>query len=209
VLWAFDTSASMLDEWTGVVTTFEEFGRSIVASGLDAHVVVLAAQPSITTLPGLCVAPPLGSGACTPAGADSVAPRLYHHPTAVIASNDELTVILDTFAAYRSTFRPGVKKFLVHISDDDVGPPPNPTPEQFATRFDALDVANHAPGGVRAWTFSAMFSYAACPTRFAEGVLLRQLVQSTGGVASDLCTPNPAAFVTRLMQHIRLRAGCP
>ena len=212
VLWALDTSASMVQEWTAVVTTFQTFGEAIVSSGVDAHVVVLAPSPSVVGLPGLCVAPPLGSGACPPAGTDSVPPRLFHHPTAVIGSNDELTVILSTFADYRSTFRPGVKKFIVHVSDDDVGAPPNPTPEQFATQFDALDAANHAPGGARAWTFSAMCALTSpssgCPDGVDEGVLLRQLVQATGGVASDICTLDPSAFVAQLMQHIRLRAGC-
>jgi hypothetical protein len=103
VLWALDTSASMVQEWTAVVTTFQTFGEAIVSSGVDAHVVVLASSPSVVGLPGLCVAPPLGSGACPPAGTDSVPPRLFHHPTAVIGSNDELTVILSTFADYRST----------------------------------------------------------------------------------------------------------
>lgn len=203
-LWAVDNSCSMTDDWPEVQATFGAFEAALSSSGLDAHVALIvdASSPGLT----LCADPPLGTGNCATPGGDSVPPSFIHLPSTAIGSTTELAVILSAFSQYSPAFRPGVQKFIVHVSDDELGA--SPTVSEFISQFDALDPSNHLPGGQRAWTFSARYPFTLCPSAVELGVRMNDLVTTTGGIAGDLCTSSSSVFVGELIQHVRVRTGC-
>ena len=80
IIWAVDTSGSMIDEAAAVQNSINAFSQQIVASGIDVHVVMTRRLSDLrfglSASPAICVAPPLGTGQCMPVGAGLEAAEL-------------------------------------------------------------------------------------------------------------------------------------
>jgi hypothetical protein len=124
IIWAIDTSGSMLATFPAIQAALNQFSESIIAAGIDAHIVLLAGAQ-------LCVPAPLGSGAaCAPGlgGLGQPPPRvedsqdpMFLHLDTPFGFGEGMGVILDNFAHYQHMLRPGAHVQLV-ITED--GAPP-------------------------------------------------------------------------------------
>ncbi len=118
-MFAVDTSGSMVDEAAQVQANINSFSQQIINSGIDVHVVMLAGDPFLI-LPGICVPAPLGSGMCP---ADTKLPNYFHYsqptPPGPIESVDGARKLVELFPVYKPHLRPGVRKYIVIVTDDD------------------------------------------------------------------------------------------
>ncbi|MCL4751716.1 MAG: hypothetical protein KJ015_16190 [Myxococcales bacterium] len=194
IIWAVDTSGSMLEEAAAVQTNINAFSQQIGASGIDVHVVMLASYPFFF-LPGICVPAPLGSGLCPPNGSDTLLPNFWHHPTAVIESVDAALRLVQFFPDYKFMLRAGVKKYVVVVTDDDSKNNPNSSgdagkydnnPTGFINDFNALDPMMNGT-----WKLSAIYSFTQCANAANVGTVWKQIVAATGGVEGDICNCPP------------------
>ena len=194
LIWAVDTSGSMVEEAAAIQETVNSVVQTIFSAGIDAHTVMLASPPlcifdSGTCLPGICVPPPLGSGRCPD---DSKPPNYFHHPSAVVNSNDAARVLVERFADYRGMLRASSQKHLFVVTDDDVtGTQAGvyaDNPARFIADYTALDpmLADSASGG-RVWRLSGMYAASACPNATRVGQVWKTIIDQTGGVHADIC----------------------
>jgi hypothetical protein len=202
IIWVVDTSGSMIDEAAAVQTNINTFSQQIVASGIDVHVVMLAAYPFFF-LPGVCVPAPLGSGMCPPNGTDTKLPNFWHHETVVIESVDGAWKLITTFPQYKFMLRPEALKYIVVVTDDDsrnhpdssgdAGPYDN-QPDKFIADYSNLDpMLKNSIGGPN-WKLSAIYSFTQCANAAQVGQVWKQIVDKTGGVHGDICSClNPTA----------------
>jgi hypothetical protein len=122
IVWAIDTSGSMLATFPAIQAALNQFSQSIIAAGIDAHIVLLAGAQ-------LCVPAPLGSGAaCAPGLGGFPPPRVddsndpaFLHLDTPFGFGEGMGVILDNFEHYRHMLRPDAHAQLV-ITED--GTPP-------------------------------------------------------------------------------------
>lgn len=201
IIWAVDTSGSMIEEAAAVQNNINAFSQQIVASGIDVHVVMLAAYQFLI-LPGICVPGPLGSGLCPPNGSDTKLPNFFHHPTAVIDSTDAAKQLVQHFPAYKQMLRKDSLKYLVVVTDDDSrtgtgsggtgdpGPYDN-NPDKFIADYTALDPMLSDGNGNPTWKLSAIYSFTQCPNAAAVGEVWKAIVNKTGGVHGDICNCPP------------------
>ncbi len=187
IVWAIDTSCSMATETFAVQQNINAFSHMIAASGIDVRVVMLAEASIFVGFQGICVAPPLGSGACP---ADTNLPRYWHHPTAEVNSNDGLKVLMETFPSWSFMLRPEATKTLVIVTDDDALEPGFDDARKFIDEFTALDPILQQPDGSPAWKMSGIYSFSACPEAANAGVVWKDVVDQTGGIHGDLCLQN-------------------
>jgi hypothetical protein len=187
IIFALDSSRSMDAEVGFVQQNMNAFSQQIVASGVDARVIVIA-DPS-----AFCIAAPLGSGQCPN---DSQPPAYIHIPEEV-GSNDVLNVYIDTYPQWSQYLRPNTQKMFVVVTDDDASDDPINSAAEFRA---ALQQLNPSVGN---WAYSGIFCFTECPEAAAVGTIHRELVQSTGGgVSGDLCLQDFAPVFDRLAEAI-------
>lgn len=184
IVWAIDTSCSMATETFAVQQNINAFSHMIASSGIDVRVVMLAEASIFVGFQGICVAPPLGSGACP---ADTKLPHYWHHPTAEVDSHDGMKVLLDTFPAWSFMLRPEATKTLVIVTDDDALEPGFDDAGKFIDDFSNLDPMLRDADGNPAWKMSGIYSFTACPEAANPGTRWKEVVDATGGVHGDLC----------------------
>jgi len=201
IIWAVDTSGSMVEEAAAVQSNINIFSQQIVKSGIDVHVAMLAAYQFLI-LPGICVPGPLGSGSCPPNGSDTNLPSFFHHPTAMIDSVDGARKLVKFFPDYKFMLRPNALKYVVVVTDDDSrtgtnsggtgdpGPYDN-NPDQFIKDFTALDPTLSDSNGNPTWKMSAIYAFTMCPNAAAVGQVWKSIVDKTGGVHGDICNCPP------------------
>ncbi|MEZ4221067.1 MAG: hypothetical protein R3B13_09060 [Polyangiaceae bacterium] len=213
IIWAIDTSGSMLDEAAAVQSTINAFSQQIVQTGIDVHVVMLAGYPFLL-LPGICVPGPLGSGMCPPQGSDTKLPRFLHPANVFIDSTDGAKQLVQLFPVYKQMLRPGALKYVVVVTDDDSrngqssgsggtgdpGPYDN-NPDLFIKDFTALDPM-FSNGGTPTWSLSAVYSFTKCPNAAIDGIVWKDIVNKTGGVHGDICQCTQAAACATAFQGI-------
>ncbi len=216
IVWAIDTSGSMIDEALAVQQNINSFSQQIVASGIDVHVVMLASY-AFFFLPGICVPAPLGSGLCPPQGSDTNLPRFFHHPSVFVDSVDAAVVLVSKFPDYRHMLRPGALKHLVVVTDDDSrasdtdgGSTGNPgvydnDPQRFIDDYTALDpmLRDSATGGP-AWKMNAVYAFSQCANAARVGTVWKTIVDQTGGVHGDICScpPGGGAACQQTFQNV-------
>jgi hypothetical protein len=206
IVWAVDTSGSMVEEAQAVQASINAFSQQISASGIDVHVVMLAKYPFLFA-PGICVPAPLGSGKCPPMGTDTLLPNFWHHPLAAIESVDAAAQLVKLFPAYKFMLRPGVKKYVVVVTDDDSkngsassgnAGKYDGNANAFIDDFTGLDPMMNDGAGGKMWKLSAVYSFTQCSNAANVGDVWKQLVNTTGGVHGDICSclpgkPQPCA----------------
>jgi hypothetical protein len=208
IVFAVDTSGSMVDEAKQVQANINSFSQQIVDSGIDVHVVMLAAGPFLI-LPSICVPAPLGSGVCP---ADTKLPNYFHYsqptPPGPIESVDGARKLVELFPVYKPHLRPGVRKFIVIVTDDDsrnamdssgdAGKYHN-NPNGFIADYTAVDPMMSDGMGGRTWKMSGIYAYSMCSNAAQVGQVWKQIVTTTGGVSGDICNcslGNPACKPT-------------
>jgi hypothetical protein len=209
IIWAVDTSGSMIDEAAAVQTNINAFSQQIVASGIDAHVVMLASYPFFF-LPGVCVPAPLGSGSCPPTAPDTNLPGFWHHPTAMIDSVDGAWKLITLFPDYKFMLRPNALKYIVVVTDDDSrttggsgdpGPYDN-QPDKFITDYSNLDpMLKNAAGGPN-WKLSGIYSFTQCSNAAAVGLVWKDIITKTGGIHGDICSCLNATACAQTFQAV-------
>ncbi len=190
IIWAVDTSDSMVAELQAVEANLNNFSSFILNQGIDVHVVLIAraGKPTDGSLfnpnPGICIGPPLATGVC-PGGSN---PPRYQHVEQGVGSNSALAQIIAQYPNYKPTLRQNSLKYFAVVTDDDS----DMTSPAFTTAVNGLD-----PGWFDNWKFFGIFCLGGCSQFLAcaaTGSTYNQLVQQTGGLAGDLCGGNATGF---------------
>jgi len=209
-----DTSGSMGEEIAFVQQNLNAFSQSIIASGIDVHVIMLATEGTadsagmcIVFFPGtpcvsigggnfgVCIGAPLGSGSCP---ADSMLPT-YAHVGAEVGSNDVLNVFINAYPQYKEHLRPGSLKHFVSITDDDATDEPFNNADAFIAAVQALDPD---PAMWSDWSYSSIYCFSECVDAAAIGTVHADLVAKTTGVGGDLCLQDFGPVFTRLAEQV-------
>lgn len=109
IIFVIDNSGSMGFEEGEVQNNMNKFSQQIVASGIDAHVVLLSNY-------NICIPAPLGSGGCP--NLDTKLPN-YLHIDQTISSNNALQKLIERKADWEPMMRPNGLKHVVVVSDDN------------------------------------------------------------------------------------------
>lgn len=209
IIIAVDTSSSMALEAGFVQEQMNAFSQQIIASGVDARVILIA-QPGqageVIPLDGrntfaVCIGTPLGSGTCPE---DSNAPS-YLHINQYVGSHDALEQFINTFPQWKDSLRPNSQKAFMVVSDDESTVM---TAEEFVTQLQALDATLFTR-----WNMNGVFSYSMCVDdnneRLADGIgeVYKTLVTQTNGISGDLCEQNFQPVFDNLATQIVENAG--
>lgn len=190
IIWALDTSDSMVGELQQVEANMNTFANAIVQSGIDVHIVLIAkpGNPTDGSIfnpdPGVCMDPPLGTGAC-PGGSK---PPLYQHVEVSVGSNNALNKLIETYPTYKKTLRQNSVKYFVVLSDDEAKDGPNNSAAAFTQSVNGLD-----PGWFDEWKVFGIYCTGSCGVFLAcaaTGNVYKDLVNQTKGVTGDLCGNN-------------------
>jgi hypothetical protein len=196
VIWAIDTSCSMFEETAAVQSNMNNFSSIIANAGIDVRNILLGEEFSPPPFPGfpqegICIAPPLGSGACP---ADTNFPN-YLHVFQEVASTNALMLYLSTYPTYKTALRPNSIKIFVVVTDDNSSLPA----QGFIDQLVVLDPAVIKPNQ---WKMYGIFCYSDCPSAAEPGTVYGELVNLTGGVSSDMCLQNFDPVFNQLAQGI-------
>ncbi len=167
-----DNSGSMSFEATEVQERLNDFSTQILASGVDAQVVLISSYPGDGN--GICIDAPLGSGLCP--DDDNNLP-VFRHVDIRVGSHDAWEVLLDSSADWNESIREQSSKHVVIISDDD----PNMSGDNFNTDFLALDPSYEG------YFHHSVVSHSDCDSAASIGQDYIDLSDATGGIAADLC----------------------
>lgn len=197
VIWAIDTSPSMTEETAAVQANMNKFSQLIANAGIDVRNILLAEEFSPSPVPGfipdegICIAPPLGSGACP---ADTNFPN-FLHVFQTVASTNALSLFLSTYPTYKPSLRPNSIKIFTVVTDDNSSLPA----QGFIDQLVQLDPATIKPNQ---WKMYGVFCFFDCLSAAEPGSVYNELVNLTGGIASDLCLQNFDPVFNQLAQGI-------
>lgn len=191
VIWAIDTSGSMTASFPAIQQALADFSQRMVDAGIDAHIVLLAGAV------GLCVPPPLGSGACGAAASaggaapDSREPALLHLDLP-FGSTQGMATLLDNHPAYKHLLRPNARTHLVLTED---GQPPQ-SPQQVIDHLEGRAAATFTPAwnpplAPASWVFHGVVckdgvGTGTCLLAFGAPQTTLALISQTGGLLSNL-----------------------
>ncbi|HVU04914.1 MAG TPA: hypothetical protein VHE30_24355 [Polyangiaceae bacterium] len=196
IIFVIDSSGSMFDETTGIQQNMNTFSSFITGTGIDAHVVVVGAAgpPLLGFIPpyGVCVAPPLGSGAACPGDTN---PPVYTHIIDNVDSHNALGELINTYPQWSGALRADASKHFVVVTDDAANP--TPTEQDFTSFF------NQQFAGAL-WRFDGVFCgpQSTGVNCSGNGVTYLDLVTQTGGIYSDLAAPDWNAIFQNLGQGV-------
>jgi hypothetical protein len=181
-----DNSGSMDLEAGFVQANMNVFSSQIFLANIDAHVVLISATSDEDA--GICLAQPLGSGACPD---DTNLPGYFHIPDGV-GSNNGMQKILDHFADWAPHMRPTASKHIIMVTDDDSDLSAN----DFNNQFLALDASHagykyHAIASPEDPILACLGQTVCCPGFPLSAAISQEhidLVNLTGGVFGNLCT---------------------
>ncbi len=210
IIFAIDTSPSMVEEIGFVQTYMNDFSQQITDSGIDARVILISTPGSdsgdlltdllnsLGLVLGVCIAAPLGSGTCPE---DSQQPQ-YQHVTRGVGSHDALNVMINSYPMWRDLLRPQATKSIVVVSDDNAVQSPNNSAASFAANLQALD-----PDMWAEWSFNGIFCGELCPPAASVGSVYQDLVTQTGGIHGELCDQDFQPVFDRLAEQIIAASG--
>lgn len=183
IIFAVDTSGSMIQEAGFVQQQMNSFSIQIEAANVDARIVLLAEYPFLIS-PGICIDPPLGSGGCP--DQDSNPPKFLHVPDSDIASSNALSRLIELYPGYGPLLRPDSLTHVVVVSDDNSAMPAADFTSQFGDLAEQLDnfvfhaiVSTLDPDGPACGS--------CCALGASQGTVYQELVAQTGGVEGNLC----------------------
>lgn len=185
IIFAIDTSGSMIQEAAFVQEQMNSFSIQIEAANVDPHIVLLAEYPFLIS-PGICIDPPLGSGGCP--DSDSNPPKFIHVPDSDIASSDALQRIIALYPNYAPFLRPNAVTHVVVVSDDNS----QLAAQDFSDQFAALspNLVNFVAHGIIASEdpdASCAAGTNCCALAASQGTVYQELITATGGVEGNLC----------------------
>ncbi len=192
IIWVVDQSGSMNQETQYVQQKLNDFVGMIDASGLDYHVVMIAA-PTGTNL--ICVPPPLGGMDC------GNGPRFRLVPQRVGSHNGPQLAVTQ-YPLYSDFLRPDAVKHFVFVTDDES----TWTAMQFTMEVGAL-----APAGIfMGHKVHGIYAYGTPPdgcdgpfgAGAAEGTVYTQLITQTGGARGVICTGDWSQVFTEITQSV-------
>jgi hypothetical protein len=183
-----DNSGSMALEAGFVQNNMNVFSSQIFLANIDAHVVLISSDSSDEA--GICLAQPLGSGACP----NDSNPPGYLHIVDGVGSNDGMQKILQHYATWAPQMRPTASKHIIMVTDDDSDLSAN----DFNNQFLALDASHagykyHAIASPEDPILACIGQTACCPGFPLSAALSEEhiaLVNLTGGIFGNLCLQN-------------------
>ncbi len=198
IIWAIDTSCSMTEEVPSVQNNMNAFSQQITQSGIDVHVILIAAYPNgfLSGGLGICMQPPLGkAGGCpsTAPGSDNNLPTFFHdhNPPLGVQSTNGLNALKATYPHYAPLLRAGATHWVVAVTDDDASDPPygNLTADAGATKFIA-DYKALDPK-LNDFKMSGITALSLCSNAANKGVHWQSVIKDTGGLSADICNCAP------------------
>lgn len=184
IIIAVDNSGSMDFEAGQIQQHLNNFSSLITMSGVDPRVVLISSYPGNGN--GICIAPPLGAGACP--GDDNNIPT-YTHVDRQVGSHDAWQAILETFPQWSPQLRPDASTHLLVVTDDTS----NMDWQSFDAQFGAL-----VPGYIH----HSVVCHSDCQSAAGIGSNYIQLSALTAGVAADLCDQDFAAVFDVLSTQV-------
>jgi hypothetical protein len=198
IIWAIDTSCSMTEEVPSVQDNMNAFSQQIIQSGIDVHVILIAAYPNglLSGGLGICMQPPLGkAGGCpsTTPGSDNNLPTFFHdhNPPLGVQSTNGLNAIIKSFKNYDPLLRAGASHWVVGVTDDDASDPPygGLSPSAGADKFIA-DYKALSPK-LADFKMSGITALSKCANAASIGAHWQYVIQKTGGLSADICKCAP------------------
>ena len=186
IVFAIDTSGSMVQESAFVQEQMNSFSIQITAANVDARIILLAEYPPFGFGPGVCIDPPLGSGGCP--ATDSNPPEFLHVPDSDIGSTDSLMRLIELYPGYAPFLRPNAVTHLVVVSDDNSALPA----DDFINQWTALspNLVNFVAHGIVSSDdpdAACDAGTACCTLAASQGTVYQELIMQTGGVEGNLC----------------------
>jgi len=179
IIFVIDNSGSMDFEESEVQKHMNDFSNQIIASGIDAHVVLLSNY-------NICIEPPLGTGLCP---GDTKLPQFLHIDQG-IGSNNALQMLIARKPDWEASMRPDGFKHVVIVSDDDSDMAAGTFNDMFKA-FGPSYTSYKLHAIVGLWDFEDFGKCAGdpfcCATIAAEGEEYKDLTGATGGVLGALC----------------------
>jgi Stigma-specific protein, Stig1 len=200
-----DNSGSMADEAASVQASMNAFVSTIVASNIDAHVILISANNTEDC--GICVPSPVGSGNCP---SDENLPA-YRHIENSVGSTNALSTIINTFPQWQPSLRATATKTILVISDDNS----SMGAIDFTNQIIALDPAFQGfkfSGIIAPYEISevdcalcefqgtcntpqcdtccgtdTLLGVLCTPLPASEGTVYRDLILNSGGIEGNLC----------------------
>ena len=185
IIFAVDTSGSMIQEAGFVQAQMNSFSIQIEAANVDSRIILLAEYPFFVG-PGVCIDPPLGSGGCP--NADSNPPKFLHVPDSGIASTDALMRIIEHYPNYAPFLRETAITHVVIVSDDNSAMPAADFTQQFVSLDPHLiDFKLHGIISSEDPDTACGTGSACCQLAASQGSVYQELIAQTGGVEGNLC----------------------
>ncbi len=183
IIFAVDTSASMIQEAGFVQQQMNSFSIQIDAAQVDARFILLADYAFLIS-PGVCIDPPLGSGGCP--SMDSNPPDFLHVPDSGVGSSDALQRLIELYPGYSPLLRPNALTHVVVVTDDDS----SLSAADFTSQFSAL--SEHLGNFVFHGIVSSLdpdgpACGSCCALGASQGTVYQELISATGGVEGNLC----------------------
>lgn len=192
IIWAIDTSPSMLQEAKWVQDNLNAFARYMGNQKIDYRVVLIADRT-------LCVKPPLGGKGCTNG------PR-FRHIKVHVDSYDALEKLVYTFPKYRAFVRKGAATNFVVVTDDNSRAP--------ASWFETAGAKLPSPGYAADFSFHSIVAFGSkprvgCSTGVRIGSAYLDLTKKSGGVKFPVCQKDWIPIFGKLAAHVAKTARPP
>ncbi|MEM9454371.1 MAG: hypothetical protein AAGF11_09340 [Myxococcota bacterium] len=172
IIFVVDNSGSMTFEASQVQARMNDFSDQIIASGVDARVILVSSYPDDGN--GICIDPPLGGGGCPQSDDNSPA---FTHVDQKVGSHDAWEDLLATHGQWANVIRPDSIKHIVVVTDDTS----HIDRTSFSDDLVALDPA------YQGFLHHSVVCHSDCQSAAGIGEEYIALSQLTGGVAADLC----------------------
>ncbi len=215
IVWAIDTSGSMDEEIDNVETNIAAFVDFIEASGLDYHVVMIAAQnPNISdTRYDVCVPQPLsGTQGCP--DTDSA---VYRHVREFVFSDEGIEDMIGTWGQYSDFIRPNSSLHFVAVTDDESDKGAQWFIDRAATHgYTTGDYTVHSIVSLterEVCDFGFICEWVGCSGPYgdaeAKGEKYINLSQQTGGITASICDADWGSIFDAIAEEIVAGAEIP
>jgi len=189
ILVVVDNSGSMSAEAGFVQSNLNIFSSQIFLANIDAHVALISADNSDDA--GICLASPLGSGACPD---DTNLPG-YLRINDGVGSNNALQKILDHYDEWSAIFRATASKHVIVVTDDDSDLGANAFDAAFRALDPSLeDYVFHAIASPEDPIIACVAMTTCCPAFLPFSADISQeyidLANLRGGIFGNLCEQN-------------------